>query len=594
VVSTLAPGKYRATHPYLFQAVAAKWLPKRLATGEDFNHDIFGPTHLYVDFQTGWPWTRAGGDWIDANGTRHGARPWFSAPVAGSGSSLIKPYQVDVTNAVAYCVANNRWCALLLVCNNAARAVAGPFHPSEAAPVIDVTYRNGQKARLLCRVLAVNAPSAYGPVSTSASVSLPAFAEFEKPTGEITSATLSFVVTEHWSGNNPVMDGFLLDPPVNAEPVRSGVSASAGVLDQSIAAQSGVLGAHRYIDGTTLADFALLEPININAEHNYDPAIYGTGSQDLTRLPHRGLGKWINTSSDWSLVSSSYRGENFQPLAPGLGALRIRMPAEPGVTDGSTVGFSGTTAGNGMIFLPEAMFGLLGRIFIRYYFRLGGPYKATKALRRHVYQAANRIEWTTNAGKFGIGADHSTSWGGVSGTSGGPNGWQMRHSWYDCDAELGGPDEGGWAAGYHLYDFYQNNPKGYNYGGPDGTAQQERWGQRGGLGGMLYAEKWYCIETELKLNTLNNTAPGFLPDGELRTWIDGRLTYERTGMVFRNGPLPVLAPVHNQIRPCRELGVKGLWLNWFHGGKTVATFDRTSFYTGLVYGTQYIGPMKLS
>ena len=48
------------------------------------------------------------------------------------------------------------------------------------------------------------------------------------------------------------------------------------------------------------------------------------------------------------------------------------------------------------------------------------------------------------------------------------------------------------------------------------------------------------------------------------------------------------------IRACRELGVRGLWLNWFHGGKTVATIDRTSFYTGLVYGTSYIGPMKTS
>jgi hypothetical protein len=42
----------------------------------------------------------------------------------------------------------------------------------------------------------------------------------------------------------------------------------------------------------------------------------------------------------------------------------------------------------------------------------------------------------------------------------------------------------------------------------------------------------------------------------------------------------------------RQLGVRGLWLNWFHGGKTLATFDRTSFYTGLVWAQQYIGPMK--
>jgi hypothetical protein len=585
-------GKYRPTQPYLFQAVSAKVIPKRLSDGVDFAHDIFGPTWQYVDFQAGWPWTRSGGDWIDANLVRHGATPWFSAPVTGSGSTLIRAYQVDVTRALSHCFAANRWCAFLLTSPNAARAMAGLFHPTQAAPYIEVTYRSGVRARLACRILASNSTSGYGPSTTSPSVSLPAFTEFDRPSAEVIAATLNFVITEHWSGNNPTVNGFLLDPPVNADPVQSGVSAGSGLLDAGIHTQPGVIGAHRYVDGTTLADFALFDSLNINAEHVFDPAIYGTGSTDLTKLPHRGLGKWINTSNDWSLVPSSYRGEAFEPLAPGLGAIRIQMPKQPGVTDGSTVGVSGTTAGNGMIYLPEAMFGRLGRIFVRYYFRLGGPYVSTKANRRHVYQSAGRSEWTTNAGKWGIGPDHSTSWGGVSGTSGGPYGWQMRNSWYDCDAETGGPSEGGWATGYHLYDFLQNNPTGHNYGGPNGTAQQERWGQRGGLGGVLYAGKWYCVETELKLNTISNTAPGFLPDGELRTWIDGRLSYERTGMVFRNGPLPNLAPVVNQLRPCRELGVRGLWLNWFHGGKTVSTFDRVSFYSGLVYGTQYIGPMK--
>jgi hypothetical protein len=593
VVSTLLPGKYRCNHPYLFQSVSAQVLPKRLPEGSDFTMDNYGPTHQYVDFQTGWLWSRLGGDWIDANGLRHGTRPWFSAPVVGNGASLVKTYQVDVTNAVAHCVATGRWCAFLLTSPNAPRTLAGPFHPTQAGPVINLVYRNGLAGRLRCRLLASNTSSSFGPITTGATASAPAFVEFERPTGEITSATMTFVVTEHWSGNNPTIDGYLLDPPVNAEPVRSGVAANAGLLDLNITAQSGVIGAQRYTDGTTLNDFALPEALNINAESNFDPAIYGTGQTDMTRLPHRGLGKWININSDWSLVSSGYRGEGFQPLAPGLGALRLKMPAEPGVTDGSTVGYSGTTTGNAMIYLPEALFGRLGRIFIRYYFRLGGAYKVTQASRRHVYHSGTTTAWTTQAGKFGIGADHSTSWGGVSGSSGGPYGWQMRHSWYDCDAETGGPDEGGWAAGYHLFDYYQNNPPGYNYGGADGTPQQERWGQKGGLGGMLYADKWYCIETEMKLNTLTNTSPGFLADGELRTWVDGRLAYDRTGMVFRSGPLPVLAYQANRLRPCRQLGVRGLWLNWFHGGKTVATFDRTSFYSGLVYGTEYIGPMKV-
>ncbi len=569
-------------------------LPRRLPEGADYPHDVYGPTHEFVDFLTAWPWTRRGGDWIDANLLRHGALPWFSAPVDGVGASLVRSYSVDATAAVSHCFTTKRWCAFLLTAVNAPRTVAGKLHPQHAAPSIDVIYRNGQRATLQCRVIASNTSSSYAPVTTSAQHALPAFVEFEQPASEVSSASLSFVVTEHWSGSNPTVQGFLLDPPQNADPVRQGVSEAAGPLDAGITGQATVLGAHRYVDASPWTDFVLPDPINYNAEAEYDPSIFGNGARDLSKLPHRGLGKWINTSSDWSLVPSSYRGEGFSPLAPGLGAMRINMPAQPGISDGSVVGVSGSTAGNAMIFLPEALFGRLGRIFVRYYFRLGGPYRITKASRKHVYQSAGRAEWTTHAGKFGIGADHSTSWGGVSGTSGGPYGWQMRGSWYDCDAEQGGPDEGGWAVGHHLFDYYYQNPPGHNYGGRDGTPQQERWGQRGGMGGMIYAGHWYCLETELKLNTISNTAPGFLPDGELRTWIDGRLCYQRTGMVFRSGPVASFPYQFNNIRPCRELGVKGLWLNWFHGGKTLATVDRTSFYTGLVWGTEYIGPMKLA
>ena len=106
---------------------------------------------------------------------------------------------------------------------------------------------------------------------------------------------------------------------------------------------------------------------------------------------------------------------------------------------------------------------------------------------------------------------------------------------------------------------------------------------------MLYADQWYCIETELKLMP---GAPGYVADGELRAWVDGRLAFERTGMVFRTQPIADLAYDPQRLRPCRDLGIRGLWLNWFHGGKTVATFDRTTFYTGLVWAQDYIGPMK--
>ena len=90
-------------------------------------------------------------------------------------------------------------------------------------------------------------------------------------------------------------------------------------------------------------------------------------------------------------------------------------------------------------------------------------------------------------------------------------------------------------------------------------------------------------------------APGFLADGELRAWVDGRLVFERTGLVFRSFPMrgaggPPTGPT--VMPPVRELGVRALWLNWYHGGVTQNTVPRTMFMTGLAWGSEYIGPMR--
>jgi hypothetical protein len=583
--------KYRPSQRYLFQSVPARQITKRLPTGYDFEWDIFGPTDTFVDFQSAWPWTRKGGDWIDANGVRHGTRPWFAiASDKAFGASAVASYSGSVTSALQHAQSNDRWCAFLLVAENAPRSMAGPLSKSQPAPFIDVVYTNGGTARLACRLVAGNTSSSTGPYTTAEQFALPAFVEFERPTAAVASAQISYVLTEHWSGNSPAVLGFLLDPPVNQEMPRPGLAAAAGPLDAGIESQSAVIGAHRYLDGALWDDFKYAGESSFSSESNYDPAIFNTGPTNLNAFPHVGLGKWINAGPNWSLVRSNHSADGFKPLAPGLGAVRILMPGEVN-TNGATVGYGGTLAGNAMIFLPEPMFGRLGRIFVRYYFRLAGPYKPSSDRRYHVYQSGTIAEWTTMAGKWGIGPDHSSSTGGVSGSSGGGHGWQMRNSWYDCDANLGGPDEGGWTPGFHLWDYQYQNPPGHNYG-REQEPTFERWGQRGGTGGLLYADQWYCVETELKLNSVSNTAPGFSPDGEIRAWIDGRLVFERSGMVFRT--LPVVPQDYSpyRIRACRELGVRGLWLNWFHGGKTMASIDRTSFYTGLVWSKDYIGPMN--
>jgi hypothetical protein len=121
---------------------------------------------------------------------------------------------------------------------------------------------------------------------------------------------------------------------------------------------------------------------------------------------------------------------------------------------------------------------------------------------------------------------------------------------------------------------------------------------------VLYADRWYCIEEEIKLNSvdqpaivngqphlINGVQQYWTADGEVRCWIDGRLAYESTGMVMRSLPLVTQPPGY--LPGIRELGVAQVWFNWFHGGLTKNSVDRVLFISGLAYGDAYIGPMKI-
>lgn len=546
--------------------------------------------------QLGWTWERNGGDWIDARGQRHGATPWFSAATDAGPTGLVNTYRIDATALLQKVQRDPTWCAIRLTSTKASRKIAGVFNDEHKPPVVEVKYTDGSSASLRCSYSSsVNTGL---PSPGMAVCPLPAFLEFDRPSKPVLSAHLLITVTEHSGGLVSNLEAWLLDPPRNQDPQRLGVAAQAGPLDEGIRAQPGVIGAHRYLDSSSLEDFVLQGQFNTLASREFDPALWG-GTSDTTKFPHLGLGKFITANhASWAeLVRSDYRGDGFQPLAPGLAALRMHMEAQAKI-DGAVVGYGGTGAANASIFMPEALFGRLPRIFVRHYVRIGTPegdrYVRKPEDRLHVFHRPEQVApvWTDWAGKWGITPDHMTSYGGTSGSAGGGNGWQMRLSWADSDANFNGPNEGGFRPGYHLFDFGPMNPPGHNYSGDTGA--KAAWGQRGGLGGMLYANTWYCVETELKLNTVMKEAPGYQADGELRAWIDGRLVFERTGLVFRSLPLKSdgIPSGTAVMPPVRELGVRALWLNWYHGGVTQNTVPRTMFITGLAYGTEYIGPMR--
>lgn len=595
--STPAPSSaYRNAQKYLFQPINQAQYISTLKGGWNYNADRWGPSYNYIDGYTGWNWTNPGGDWLDANQVAQGPTPWasFAANSVTGETATFRYTGIDVTALLQYCFNNDHWAAFILrsdSVNNGARGVAGLFNTAQVPPVITVTYTDGSAGTLAARIVAANTGSSSLPMTVQSNIYLPAFVEFERPTKAVKSASLSITVTAHWSGNGTI-NVFLLNPPLNAEPMTggSGLASLAGPLDAGISSVANVFGAQRYLDGSKTLDFFADPsiPTNFNDEIWYDPALWG-GKSDLTKFPHNVVNKWVLSAGSPTFVGSNYAGEGFAPLAPGLGAIKTTMPKN--AVYGAEGGYDGGTGISARMFLPYNDMGVTNDIFIRYYMRLGTPYARTPADYIEVLQSGSPT-WATMGGKFGITPTHCTTYGCNSGSSGGPYGWQMRYAWDDVEVNKGGPLEGGLIPGWHLYDFLSSNPAGYRYGGE--SQLKNNWGQKGGLGGVLYAGRWYEIESEVKLNTVHPADNSYLADGALRTWVDNRLVYERTGMVFRTLPIYNPGRATDAIRPMRELGVKDLWWNWYNGGTLPNTVDRTMFTTGLVWAKQRIGPMKLS
>lgn len=87
--------------------------------------------------------------------------------------------------------------------------------------------------------------------------------------------------------------------------------------------------------------------------------------------------------------------------------------------------------------------------------------------------------------------------------------------------------------------------------------------------GSLQNERWYCIETYVKMN-----APG-KNDGILRGWVDGELAMERTDLRFRDVP---------------ELKIEGFWMNVYYGGSWPAVRDMDVYFDNMALSSKPIGP----
>jgi hypothetical protein len=101
------------------------------------------------------------------------------------------------------------------------------------------------------------------------------------------------------------------------------------------------------------------------------------------------------------------------------------------------------------------------------------------------------------------------------------------------------------------------------------------WGPRA----LFEQNRWYTIEMQIKVND-----PG-VANGEMRWWVDGKLSREVTGYLFR-GPTTLSAIT----AAGGEQAIRGLWLAFFHGGKYAPEHEMHAWVDNVVAARSYIGP----
>ena len=104
---------------------------------------------------------------------------------------------------------------------------------------------------------------------------------------------------------------------------------------------------------------------------------------------------------------------------------------------------------------------------------------------------------------------------------------------------------------------------------PDQYGSNFLWGIEGR--GSLKNERWYCIETYVRLNT-----PG-RNDGILRGWVDGALAMEKTDLRFRD---------------TADLKIEKFWMNLYYGGSWSAPHDMDIYLDNVALSTHPIGPAR--
>ncbi len=179
-------------------------------------------------------------------------------------------------------------------------------------------------------------------------------------------------------------------------------------------------------------------------------------------------------------------------------------------------------------------------VYFRYHLRLGDNWN----------QTLEGGKMPGISGTYGI-----AGWGGRK--SNGYNGWSARGLFQRTIPPGSNPLAGTTPIGTYCYHADMEDQYGDNF----------IW--QNGYRGYLENNRWYCVETHVKLNT-----PGRC-DGILRGWIDGRPAFEKTNLRYR---------LTDKLR------IEQVWMNIYHGGKRPSPHDQHAFIDNVVIAREYIGP----
>lgn len=105
-----------------------------------------------------------------------------------------------------------------------------------------------------------------------------------------------------------------------------------------------------------------------------------------------------------------------------------------------------------------------------------------------------------------------------------------------------------------------------------------RWGES-----LLQRGRWHDIEHHVKVNSLIGDPDQYgnreaVYDGLYEGWIDGHLVFRKTNFRWRRNPL---------------MGIEGIWLGFYHGGREPSPFTMNIDFGSIVVATEYIGPVAV-